>query len=60
VTNVISTPVWAIEVTFVASRRLAPDPYPAAVDVRLKPARGRGICHLEPPAAVGYNLSPTD
>jgi DNA-binding CsgD family transcriptional regulator len=34
VTNVISTPVWVVEVTFVATRRLAPDSYPAAVDVR--------------------------
>jgi hypothetical protein len=37
VTNVISTPVWEVEVTFVASRRLAPDSYPAAVDVPEQP-----------------------
>jgi hypothetical protein len=32
-TNVISTTVWGVEVTFVASRRLALASYPAAVDV---------------------------
>jgi hypothetical protein len=34
VTNVISTPVWVVKMTFVASRRFALASYPAAVDVR--------------------------
>jgi hypothetical protein len=33
-TNVISIRVWMIEVTLVASRRLAPDSHPPAVAVR--------------------------
>ena len=32
-TNVISTPVWVVEMTLVAPRRLGPTSYPAAVDV---------------------------
>ena len=34
VTSVISIGSWPIEMTFVTSRGLAPDSYPAAVDVR--------------------------
>ena len=34
VTNVVSTSVWVVETTFVASRRLVPDSYPAAVNGR--------------------------
>ena len=57
-TNVVSTPVCVVEATFVASPRLAPDSYPAAVDVR--PLRGgRGISVGHQAAAVLFAVNVT-